>query len=132
MGEGQVENLQYLEERAEPIDVPVFVLFGDPAAEVHVVENRGDEWQNEVRVSLVKILEPEHASTCELLVFSADHADREDHDDEDGQLDQVVEEEGGQAGVRLLGEVEDGAGSVPHLLGQGELAVLEQVPDDAD
>ena len=53
MREWQVEDLEYLEERAEAVDVPVLVLFCDPATQVHVVQHRGDEWQNEVRVRLV-------------------------------------------------------------------------------
>ena len=91
--ERQVEELQYLEEGAEAIDEPMFIVLGNASAEVDVIEDGGDDGQDQVGVGFVQVGEPPNASTGQGVVLVGDLPDAEDHDDEDGDLDDVVEVE---------------------------------------
>ena len=53
MGKWQVEYLEDLEEGTEAVHVPMFVLFGDAASKVDIVEHGSDEWQDKVIVGFV-------------------------------------------------------------------------------
>ena len=41
MSEGQVEDLQHLEEGSEAIDIPALIVFSDTTPQVEIVQNCG-------------------------------------------------------------------------------------------
>lgn len=91
MRKGKMEELKDSEERTKSIDKPVLVILRDATGQVNVVEKCGHQREDEIRVRVIQVFEPENALAGKIIVFKAHLSNWEDHHNEDWDLDDVVE-----------------------------------------
>ena len=96
-------------------------------AEVDVVKQGRHKRQDHVGISFVEVLEPPDAGSGQVIVLIGDLANAEDHDDEDGNLDDVVEVECYQVCIRLLRVVVYRGCCEAQALEKRELGVFEEI-----
>lgn len=94
-------------------------------SQIPIVQQSSRYGQNQVRISLVEVREPEHACAAQIFVLVRYLSYAQNHNDEYWNLNDVTNVELEQACFRLLLVIVDGSTEVPGAPRQRHLAVLE-------
>ena len=110
----------------------MLIFFGDTSTKIEVIQKSCRDWQDKVRIWLVQIWKPKHASTREVRILMGYLPYTHDHYDKHWQLDYITNIKLEQARFRLLLIVEDCRTEMVRSLMNGQLRKLEQFYCESD